>query len=241
MSDTSRSSSISRLLEEISWEGNARRYRQGGRGRENVLTTEVFNALDFLPRTAYLGAVLLAAHGADQARAAVAASIEDADVEVLPGDIAPQVAGGSPATWTVQPDVTIATGTTLCLVEAKRIRAASFQPAQLARTLMGLRHSAGGRTPLLLLVLGTAPPVPVARLGRLSIEQAVEVGLNQLDPADANAVRELAATSVAWITWDEIAAVTREAQHDVGPLPESVRAAVARLAGSLTGAIDWHR
>lgn len=241
MSEEARPSALSRLLEEISWEGNARRNRQGGRGRENVLTTEVFSALDFLPRAAFLGAVLRAAHGADEARDAIATSIEDADVQVLPGDIAPQVAGGRPAAWTVQPDVTIATGSTLCLVEAKRIRSASFQRTQLARTLLGLRHSADGRVALLLLVVGSAPPVPVARLGRLSIEQAIDVGLGELDRADANAVRELAAAAVAWITWDEIGAVTRDAEHDLGPLPESVRASVARLASSVTGAIDWHR
>lgn len=40
---------IGRLLHEISWEGNARPYREGGRGRENVLTAEVFLVLDFLP------------------------------------------------------------------------------------------------------------------------------------------------------------------------------------------------
>lgn len=135
--------------------------------------------------------------------------------------------------------MTIATGSTLCLVEAKRIRAASFQRTQLARTLLGLRHSADGRVALLMLVVGS--PVPVARLGRLGIEQAVEVGLSELVPADANAVRELAAASVASITWDEIGGVTRDAEHDVGLLPESVRASVARLASSLTGAIDRHR
>ena len=38
-------SAIGRLLDEISWEGNARKYRGGGLGRENVLTVEVFSAL----------------------------------------------------------------------------------------------------------------------------------------------------------------------------------------------------
>lgn len=32
------SSMIGRLLDEISWEGNAKKYRGGGRGKENVLT-----------------------------------------------------------------------------------------------------------------------------------------------------------------------------------------------------------
>jgi hypothetical protein len=38
---------LGRLLEEISWEGaSVRRYRDGGRGHENVLTAEVLTALD---------------------------------------------------------------------------------------------------------------------------------------------------------------------------------------------------
>ncbi len=55
---------IGRLLEEISWEGNAAPYRRGGRGRENVLTAEVMASLDLLPRTHFLAEVLLAGHSA---------------------------------------------------------------------------------------------------------------------------------------------------------------------------------
>jgi hypothetical protein len=69
-------SPVGRLLEEISWEGNARPYRRGGRGRENVLTTEVFQLLDWLQRHAFLGAVLNAAHGADEVRSEVADDVE---------------------------------------------------------------------------------------------------------------------------------------------------------------------
>jgi hypothetical protein len=55
---------LGRLLEELSWEGSSiRRYRHGGRGYDNVLTAEVLLALDFLPRQAFLGAVLRVAHG----------------------------------------------------------------------------------------------------------------------------------------------------------------------------------
>lgn len=39
---------VGRLLAEISWE-RATAYREGGRGRENVLVAEVLMALDFLP------------------------------------------------------------------------------------------------------------------------------------------------------------------------------------------------
>ena len=157
MTDFANSSPIGRLLWEISWEGNAKRYHEGGRGRENVLTTEVFAALDYLPRTAFLGEVLRAAHGADHARRSVAATIELAELRVLPGDVRGASANGEPTTWTVQPDVRLDTPTTLCLIEAKRIRSSSFQKHQIARTLHALLGEAGDRTPLLLLVLGEAP------------------------------------------------------------------------------------
>ena len=54
---------IGRLLEELSWTGRLiTKYRGGGRGFENVLSAEVLQALDFLPRTAFLGSVVGALH-----------------------------------------------------------------------------------------------------------------------------------------------------------------------------------
>jgi len=47
-------SAIGSLLDEITWEGNARVYRGGGSGRENVLTTEVFWGRGLLPRRQFL-------------------------------------------------------------------------------------------------------------------------------------------------------------------------------------------
>jgi hypothetical protein len=70
------SSVLGRLLEEISWEGaRVRGYRDGGRGRENVLTAEVLGALSYLPRSTFLAAVFRAAHGADETRERVAAEL----------------------------------------------------------------------------------------------------------------------------------------------------------------------
>ena len=37
-------SAVGRLLHELSWEGNSRRYREGGRGLESVLPVEGFHA-----------------------------------------------------------------------------------------------------------------------------------------------------------------------------------------------------
>jgi hypothetical protein len=79
------SSVVGRLLEELSWVGaTIRNYRNGGRGYENVLTAEALQALDFLPRGAFLGAVLDVAHGADTARAKLISEIEEAKFTLLP-------------------------------------------------------------------------------------------------------------------------------------------------------------
>lgn len=141
----------------------------------------------------------------------------------------------------MQPDATVTTATTLCFVEAKRLRAASFQRPQMARTLLALQHAAAGRTALLLLVVASPPPVAVAGLGRLSIEAAIDVGIEDFPSPDADAIRALAATSVAWITWDEIAVVGAEGTRTLGELPDSVSSSITRLSSAVTTAIDWHR
>ena len=81
------SSIVGRLLDEISWEGNAKKYRGGGRGKENRPNSEVFYPLSFLPRAAFLGEVVARAHWADAARSRVIAEIEDALTSLLPGDV----------------------------------------------------------------------------------------------------------------------------------------------------------
>ncbi len=79
---------IGRLLEEISWTGSqVKAFRGGGRGFENVLTAEVFQALDFLPRTSFLGNVIESAHGAVAARAALRQEAETAEFHLLPGEM----------------------------------------------------------------------------------------------------------------------------------------------------------
>jgi hypothetical protein len=81
MGELVNASVIGRLLEAISWEGrNVRAYRQGGRGVENVLTAEVLLPLSYLPRDAFLGAVLAGAYGATRPLADLARDIEQADV-----------------------------------------------------------------------------------------------------------------------------------------------------------------
>lgn len=235
-------SAIARLLHEISWEGNARRYRDGAPGRENVLTAEVFAALDFLPREAFLGGVIRGAHGAtERVKAAVAAAVEDARVTVLPGDIQPRWMDGIPTPWRVQPDVLIETADVCCLVEAKRIRPSSFQRGQLLRTLLALRTRADGRTPLLLLVLGQPPPVAVAGAGRLHLDTAVQRSLDTLtDQRENKDLARLAADGLAWTTWTEITEVVHRRAGEHGGESDSVRASLSRLAQSVSDSVQRH-
>lgn len=138
------SSVLGRLLEELSWEGSkVRQYRAGGRGFENVLTAEVLIALDFLPRTRFLGAIVRGAHGADHAREHVARELEAASITLLPEELVLNPRGRSRGDRRiVQPDAWISTPGTVTLVEAKRIRSSRFQPEQLAREYVALTRGA---------------------------------------------------------------------------------------------------
>ena len=171
------SSIVGRLLEELSWEGTPRKYRDGGRGKENVLTAEVFYPLDFLPRAAFLGEIIAGAHGADAARRRVIAEVEEAAVSILPGDV--PLAN---STIQVQPDALLTSASTYTLVEAKRIRPSSFQTDQLARELIATVQEAGERVPPLLVILGSPPPVRVLKIpGRVSLEDAISQRLRKVD------------------------------------------------------------
>ena len=229
---------IGRLLEEISWEGRrSRMYRQGGRGIENVLSAQVLQALDLLPRTAFLGRVIRDAHGADAARARVAGEVEDLTVAFLPDEMTLAADGAR-----VQADALLTGPSTVVLVEAKASGRSSFQPAQLSREYLALLQQAGDRMPLMLLMLGAPPPVMVSGSGLLDPLAALASEL-QAHASGTPAVDELlqrAPETLAWTTWSDIAtAVADEMAHLEIPDP-SLAAAVRRTAQSLVDAVSWH-
>ena len=240
-SEPENSSIIGRLLDEISWEGNAKKYRGGGRGIENVLTAEVFTSLDFLPRAAFLGEVIASAQGADAARAQLVAEVEKATVSALPGDV--PLAGSS---ISVQPDVLLTSASIYTLVEAKRIRSSRFGTDQLARELTVTVQQAGHRVPLLLVVLGSPPPVRVEKIaGRVSLEDAINRSLEDADvwrqigiePGDlAGRIPE----TLAWTTWGQIREVLEVSRLRFAAAPDTLGASVTRLCAAATRAIDWH-
>lgn len=227
-------SAVRRLLDELSWEGNARRYRDGGLGLENVVTTEVFQALDFLPRQAFLGRVLAGASGAPMVQAQ--ADIEQAVVDLLPGDLThPDL------DIRAQPDVRIDSPAAFVFVEAKRLRRSSFQADQLAKELILAAEHARDRHPVLLLVLGAPPPIRVQGHGTLSIEDAVRVGQERIS---ARHGRQVAAPNlldtVAWTTWAEIGAQVEAALQTYDNPDESTYNAVARVARTVADALQVH-
>lgn len=242
------SSVVARLLEELSWVGpTIRDYRNGGRGYENVLTAETLQALDFLPRKAFLGAVLDIAHGADTARTKLISEIEEAKFTLLPGNQPLIPSGGRHQTQLpVQPDGIIESPNTYTILEVKRIHSSSFQPEQLSREYVLALRDAGPRTPILLLILGTAPPVKVKKHGQLSLPEAVSRYLDSvLAKAEDHSftpehARSIMGDVICWITWHEIATVV-QAQCDAFNTPDlSLKACIHRLASSVTAAIDWH-
>lgn len=241
-------SAIGRLIDELSWAGRSiRDYRGGGVGYENVLVAEVMLALDFLPRTAFLGAVIQAATGADAARGVVVRDLEEAEVLVLPPEVFLRPSGATyQEKLVVQPDATIAGAGSLVLVEAKRIRPGSFQAEQLAREYVALLREGDTKIPLLLLLLPSGPPVPVAGHGRMEIPAAVELYLSSvLSRAEGHSLEskelvERVPQVFAWITWQQIADVIRRERDEVECLDASQAMSIRRLADFALDAVIRH-
>ncbi|XAS74023.1 hypothetical protein VUN82_09405 [Micrococcaceae bacterium Sec5.1] len=233
---------IGRLVDELSWEGRKiRRLRNGGRGDENVLTAEALLLLSYLPREAFLGGVLAAAHGADQVRSRIGAGSEEATLQMFPTEIKiPDTSIG------VQADAAIWQEHSTVLVEAKGPRAgAQFQKTQLAREFLALMADPKEHN-LLLVILGSPPPVRIQSSGRVGLNDGVAVGLEELcalsgRPAeDYERLRQLIPETVSWITWQEIRDVVAATAADFNCPDPSVSNTVQRLAGDFVKTIDWH-
>ena len=240
---------LGRLLEELSWVGKTiNTFREGGRGFENVLTAEVFQALDFLPRTTFLGKIIAASEGANKTREILIKEIEDAEFSLLPGNHYLIPSGERHQTkLPVQPDGLIETQNVYVVLEAKRIRQSSFQPEQLAREYVLSLREAGDRTPLLLLVLGKEPPISVQKHGRKSIKESIEMFLKSvLDRAENHSLSEEYALSkiddvVCWVTWEKIKDVVQTEIESIETDSQSIKNSITRVARSACNSIEWHK
>ena len=238
-------SPLGRLLEEISWEGNARHYREGGRGFENVLTVEVFQALDFLPRARFLGRIVESlAGGGSQAAKLLSQEAELVTFSLLPGDIF--LSGRGTAQLAVQPDGIIESPSVYCLLEAKRIKRGAFQPEQLAREYLAVMQKAGSRLPLLLLVLPTPPPIPIRGYGRMEIHEAVSKWIEPVvsrcehEVPLLDTLRQNVNAAIGYITWSTVASIIGESSEGFARDDPSVDASVSRVAHAALQAIEWH-
>ena len=241
---------LGRLLEELSWVGNTiKDYREGGRGFENVLTAEVLQSLDFLPRQSFLGSIVEVSQGAIESRKKLREEIEQAEFTLLPGNfyLIPSAKLHRNG-LAVQPEGIIQTPSNFVVIEAKRIKKSSFQKEQLAREFVLVMKEAflRNRQPILWLILGSEPPVSVLGHGKLTPVDAIELHLESVlqraENHDFNksVLLEKAHEVVCWTTWKTISNVVSEKFSSLYIPDASVKACVQRLVNSIVESIEWH-
>lgn len=241
-------SALGRLLNELSWEGDPCRYRHGGLGLENVLTVEVFQALDFLPRAEFLGPIIRSAAGGSPATLQLLAEqVEDLSFSLLPGEVRlAEGATNGKSRLTLQPDAILESPSVYCMVEAKRIKRGSFQEEQLAREFLAVLKKAGDRKGLLFLILPAPPPVCVKRHGRMALHDAVVRWLPQvLERAEGEfpAFNELESTIdsiLAYTTWRRVYDEVERALNNFSSATPSVCGSVRRLANAVLDSVRRH-
>ncbi|GHG08894.1 MULTISPECIES: hypothetical protein [Amycolatopsis] len=153
---------------------------------------------------------------------------------------------GKAAPVLVQPDALLHGQSRRVSLEAKRLRASSFQVEQLTREYPTVTPLAGARIPLLLLILGAPPPARVASHGRITMTDAIDQHSTPSTPGSRAPVgpypppRRLE-RSAAWITWTEFADVLH-VQHQAAAFADaSVAATETRMFNAVSQATHWHQ
>ena len=246
------STAIGRLIEVISWHGKSiKHFRNQGSGMEDVLTTEVMQALDLLPRSHFLAPVLEACEGlATDARAHLADEAEALRIEahadrfhLNPSDDQHQSA------IAVDPDVVLETPEVLGFIEAKRLASsAAFQQEQLARQYFVLTREAAARPSCLILLLGSDPPVKVKGIpGKVGPVEAIRETLRAVydradpHPLSLDTLLERVDDHLLWITWQRLEEVVASATKTFSSGNRSIDASVARTAQPILGSVARHR
>ena len=103
------------------------------------------------------------------------------------------------------------------------------------------------KVPLLILILGQAPPIKVKGFDqkqpiRAAISENLKPVLDKVDPLryDLSELTNEIDRTVAWITWDEIRQIVRQQLRVVEADTPSTQAAIERVANSVIEAINFH-
>ncbi len=214
-----------------------------------MLTTEVLEALNFLPRTEFLGRIVRSAVGGNPATLKLLAEqVEDLNFNLLPGNIhLADIRQNGKGPLKLQPDGILESPLVYCMLEAKRIKKpGAFPEKQLAREFLAVMHEARDRRALLLLVLPEAPPVLVSGHGRLTLNEAVDRWLPRvLERAEVEfpSLEELRSSIdsiLAYTTWQRIYEEVDGALRSFSSTDPSIRGSITRLANAVLDAIRWH-
>lgn len=244
-------SPIAHLMSGISWEGNrvTKKYRKGGRGVEEVLTTEILMGLGFLPRKPFLEDFLYRL-SYSSSNGPYITSEEIDTLRFLPKPkgrhaLKPD-APTHQAAIDVQIDAMAQTSRSRIFIEAKRIGPSSFQEEQLARTFLIALRESDGFTPRVLLLLGSPPPVKVQNLGRVEIKDGILARLEEVyQKTDYTSFSLSEAESqidecIAWITWQEIAQSVHHSMTMYENPDPSTYSSVERIANFVQSSVKWH-
>jgi hypothetical protein len=251
MTESASKSQIASLLSGISWEGKkvTKKYRQGGRGVEEVLTTEVLLGLGFLPRKPFFeNLVKHFMYNGSGGPFLTSNEVESFDFCPIPSGrhaLKPD-AETHQAAIDVQFDAMAQTCNSRIFIEAKRIGTSSFQEEQLARTFLIALRESDDLVPRVLLLLGSPPPVKIKKVGRVDVKEGILARLGEVyektDYLDLSLEEAESRIDecVAWITWNEIKkSIERSMQQYENPDP-STYAAVKRVAEFVKNSIEWH-
>jgi len=252
MSGMDAPSIITKMLSDISWEGKlvTTKYRNGGKGLEVVLTTEVLQALQYLPRLPFLCAVLSTLECESGSSLEFSKTeIQDSDVIVFPSgrfELRPSK-DNHQEKIDVQPDAMLVTPESKVLIEAKRIKSSSFQEEQLARNLIISLRESGDLRSGLILILGSPPPIKVSgHSGKISISDAIKHNLeavyNKTEGLEFPLDEAISAIdkNVAWTTWHKISEEIESSANEYQNSDRDTESSVKRLASDLTNAVEWH-
>jgi hypothetical protein len=116
----------------------------------------------------------------------------------------------------------------------------------LAREYLAVTREAGRRTALLLLILGSPPPLPVAGTGRLSIRDAINRHLPTVygavghHPRPLDELTDRISEVCAWTTWQDLAATVAHQRNGLTITEPSIDASIDRLAAAITRSVERH-